>query len=47
VSTTREQVTREMSLLAKRGLLMKHPLGLQISDVNALERMVERASYDA
>jgi CRP/FNR family cyclic AMP-dependent transcriptional regulator len=47
VSTTREQVTREMSALAKRGLLMKHPEGLLISDVNALERMVERASHDA
>ena len=47
VSTTREQVTRELSLLAKRGLLMKHPDGMQISDVSALERMVERASHDA
>ena len=47
VSTTREQVTREMSVLAKRGLLMKRPEGLLISDVNALERMVERASHDA
>ncbi len=46
-STTREQVTRELSVLAKRGLLMKHPEGLQITDVVALERMVERASYDA
>lgn len=47
VSTTREQVTREMSVQAKRGLLVKHPKGLLISDVNALERMVERASHDA
>lgn len=47
VSTTREQVTRELSLLAKRGLLMKHPDGMLISDVSALERMVERASHDA
>jgi CRP-like cAMP-binding protein len=47
VSTTREQVTREMSSLAKRGLLIKHPEGLLISDMNALERMVERASHDA
>lgn len=47
VSTTREQVTRELSLLAKRGLLMKHPDGMQISDVSALRRMVERASHDA
>ena len=47
VSTTREQVTREMSVLAKRGLLKKHPEGLLIGDVNTLERMVERASHDA
>jgi CRP-like cAMP-binding protein len=47
VSTTREQVTREMSSLAKRGLLVKHPEGLLISDMNVLERMVERASHDA
>lgn len=46
VSTTREQVTREMSVLAKRGLLVKRPEGLLISDVNTLERMVERASHD-
>lgn len=47
VSTTREQVTRELSLLAKRGLLVKHPDGMLISDVNALERMVERANHAA
>ena len=47
VSTTREQVTREISVLAKRGLLTKHPEGMLISDVNALDSMVERASHDA
>ena len=47
VSTTREQVTREMSVLTRRGLLTKHPKGMLISDVNALDRMVERASHDA
>ena len=47
VSTTREQVTREISVLVRRGLLTKHPGGMLISDVNALRRMVERASRDA
>ena len=47
VSTTREQVTREISVLAKRGLLMKHPEGMLVTDVSALERMVERASREA
>lgn len=47
VSTTREQVTREMSVLAKQGLLVKEPSGLRISDLGALERLVERASRRA
>jgi hypothetical protein len=47
VSTTREQVTREISALTKRGLLKKHPQGMLISDVNALDDMVERASHSA
>ena len=47
VSTTREQVTREISVLVKRGLLVKQPDGLLISDVTALARMVEQASHDA
>jgi CRP-like cAMP-binding protein len=47
VSTTREQVTREMSALAKRGFLGKHPEGLMVCDVSALERLVERASHDS
>ena len=47
VSTTREQVTREMSVLAKQGLLTKEPDGMRISDIRALERMVDRASREA
>ena len=47
VSTTREQVTREISVLAKRGLLVKHPEGMLVTDVNALASMVERASREA
>jgi CRP-like cAMP-binding protein len=47
VSTTREQVTREISVQTKRGLLIKHPEGMLISDVHALRCMVERASRDA
>lgn len=47
VSTTREQVTREISVLTKRGLLVKHSEGMLISDVHALDCMVERASRDA
>ena len=47
VSTTREQVTREFSVLTRRGLLIKRPEGMLISDVHALGCMVERASRDA
>ncbi|WP_367265082.1 hypothetical protein [Polaromonas sp.] len=36
-----------MSSLAKLGLVVKHPDGMLICDVTTLERMVERASYDA
>lgn len=47
VSTTREQVTREISVLAKRGLLLKQHDGMLVTDVNALASMVERASREA
>ncbi|MDB5967465.1 MAG: cyclic nucleotide-binding protein [Polaromonas sp.] len=47
VSTTREQVSREISVQTKQGLLVKHPEGMLISDVHALGCMVERASRDA
>jgi CRP-like cAMP-binding protein len=43
VSTTREQVTREMSTLAKSGLLEKTGHGLRVTDVRLLEQMVEQA----
>jgi CRP-like cAMP-binding protein len=41
VSTYREQVTRELSALAKAGLLAKDGRALVIQDVAALERLVE------
>lgn len=41
VSTNREQVTRELSALAKRGLLGKDGAALLVLDVSRLERMVE------
>lgn len=44
VSTTREQVTRELSALAKRGLLVKQEDGMLVSDLALLERMVEEAN---
>jgi CRP/FNR family cyclic AMP-dependent transcriptional regulator len=47
VSTTREQVTRELSALARRGLLEKATNGLLVKDLAALERMVEQASLEA
>jgi CRP-like cAMP-binding protein len=41
VSTNREQVTRELSALAKSGLLGKEDGALIVRDVRRLERMVE------
>ncbi len=41
VSTNREQVTREMSALAKAGLLVKDGSALLLRDVARLARMVE------
>ena len=41
VSTYREQVTRELSELARQGLLAKEDGALVLRDVHALERMVE------
>ena len=46
VSTTREQVTRELSELAKRGLLAKHAKGVLITDLDALKRIVEDARLE-
>lgn len=47
VSTTREQVTRELSALTRRGLVVKDAKGLLVTDVDLLVRLVERASLDA
>lgn len=44
ISTTREQVTRELSALARRGLLVKQDQAMLVSDVALLERMVEEAN---
>lgn len=47
VSTYREQVTRELSLLAKQGLLAKDGSALVLLDVPKLERMVEEVRSEA
>lgn len=47
VSTTREQVTRELSALAKHGLLVKSAQGLLVTDIEVLARMVEAAGREA
>ena len=39
VSTTREQVTRELSALTKRGLLQKQGSALLVTDLHELERL--------
>ncbi len=44
VSTTREQVTREFSALAKRGLLHKKGTSLLVTDLHELERLVGESS---
>ena len=41
VSTNREQVTRELSALAKKGLLAKDGATLVVRDVERLQKMVE------
>lgn len=43
VNTTREQVTRELSALTRRGLLARQPGGLLITDTALLESMVVQA----
>jgi CRP/FNR family transcriptional regulator, cyclic AMP receptor protein len=45
VSTTREQVAREFSVLTRRGLLAKHEKGLLVPDVEALRSIVEEARF--
>jgi CRP/FNR family cyclic AMP-dependent transcriptional regulator len=47
VSTYREQVTREMSALAKAGLLRKEGRALIVRDFGRLERMVEEVKSAA
>ena len=44
VSSTREQVTREISALAKRGLLQKKGSSLVVTDLYELERLVDKSS---
>jgi CRP/FNR family cyclic AMP-dependent transcriptional regulator len=47
VSTYREQVTRELSLLVKQGLLQKEGTALVLTDVERLARMVEEVRREA
>lgn len=47
VSTYREQVTRELSLLTRQGLLAKDGNALVLLDVAKLERMVEEVRSEA
>lgn len=47
VSTTREQVTRELSALTRRGLLAESEGDLVITQIGELHRIVERASMGA
>jgi CRP/FNR family transcriptional regulator, cyclic AMP receptor protein len=47
VSTYREQVTRELSALVKRGVLERGDRALVILDVAALERLVEQLRANA
>ena len=44
VSSTREQVTREISALAKRGLLQKKGSSLVVTDLYELECLVCESS---
>ena len=44
ISTTREQVTRELSALARRGVVVKQDDGMLVADLALLERMVEEAN---
>jgi CRP-like cAMP-binding protein len=47
VSTYREEVTRELSLLAKRGVLGKEGRALLVRDVARLQKMVEEVKSGA
>ncbi len=47
VSTTREQVTREISALARQGLLQKNGGALVVTDLHELEMLVSESSFGA
>jgi CRP-like cAMP-binding protein len=47
IGTTREQVTREFSALARRGLLRKQGDALVVTDLDALERMINGTGPDS
>jgi CRP-like cAMP-binding protein len=47
VSTNREQVTRELSALAKSGLLQRNGRALVVSDLRALEALVNEVRASA
>lgn len=47
VSTTREQVSRELSALTRSGLLEKHADGMRVTDVERLALMVQQATMQA
>lgn len=47
ISTTREQVTRELSSLARAGLLRKTAQGMVITDMGRLARSVDEAMLQA
>jgi CRP/FNR family cyclic AMP-dependent transcriptional regulator len=47
ISTTREQVTRELSALTRAGLLQKTPQGLVVTDIGRLARSVDEAALQA
>lgn len=44
VGTSREQVTRELSALVRRGLLQRHGRALLVTDLQELERLINDAS---
>ena len=47
VSTTREQVSRELSALTRSGLLEKHADGMRVTDIERLALMVQQATMQA
>ncbi|TWO70660.1 Crp/Fnr family transcriptional regulator [Caenimonas sedimenti] len=47
ISTTREQVTRELSALSRAGLLEKTAQGLVVTDIGRLARSVDEAMLQA